>query len=76
LGHRIPGLRQLATAFVAIDPAGCGLPDEDGPGTDFAIEDHGFPTASGGDIGESFYHARLTTVVELYYFAGYGTGGR
>ncbi len=62
------------SAFVSIDVAGCGLPDEDGPGTDFAIESQGFPAASGGEIGQSFYHARLTRVVELYYFTGYGAG--
>ena len=33
---------------------GGGIPDEDGAGTDFYIADLGFPTASGGQIGQSF----------------------
>jgi hypothetical protein len=59
-----------ADPYVYIDPAGCGLPDEDGRGSDFAIPEGGFPTTSGGQIGQSFPSARLTRVVELYYFTG------
>jgi hypothetical protein len=60
-----------ADPYVSIDGAGCGLPNEDGPGTDFAIVDLGFPAASGGQIGQSFPWARLTKVVQLYYFTGF-----
>ncbi len=74
-GIEFPEAAESPAAYVAIDALGCGLPDEDGPGTDFAVADHGFPTASGGDVGQSFLNARLAAVVELYYFAGYGTGG-
>ncbi len=58
--------------YVAMIEPGCGLPNEDGPGTDFAIPTEGFPTDSGGEIGQSFPTGpRTTTVVELYYFSGF-----
>ena len=53
--------------------SGGAVPDQDGPGTDFYIGDLGFPTASGGQIGQSFPTGpRLTTVVKLFRFWGFG----
>ncbi len=62
--------------YVSISAAGCGLPDADGPGTDFAVVQDGWPDTDGGMIGQSFPTGpRLTTTVELYYFSGYALGG-
>ena len=50
-----------------------GVPDADGAGTDFWIGAAGFPTASGGEVGQSFPTGpRTTTVVELFWFFGWG----
>ena len=68
---RFPEADSLPNSFVRV--TGGGIPDEDGPGTDFYIEDLGFPTASGGQIGQSFPTGpRTSTVVALFYFYGYG----
>jgi hypothetical protein len=64
-----------ADPYILIEPAGSGVPDADGPGTDFVLLSFDFPTASGGEIGQSFPFPRLTTVVELYYFTGYASSG-
>jgi hypothetical protein len=56
-----------------VNVTGGGIADEDGPGTDFFIGSLGFPTASGGQIGQSFPTGpRTTTVVTLFYFYGFG----
>ena len=68
---RFPEADSLPQSFVRA--TGGGIPDEDGPGTDFYIEDLGFPTASGGQIGQSFPTGpRTSTVVTLFYFYGFG----
>jgi hypothetical protein len=49
------------------------VPDADGGGTDFWIGANGFPTVSGGEVGQSFPTGpRTTTVVELFWFYGWG----
>jgi glycopeptide antibiotics resistance protein len=73
-GIQFPAFTQYGVAFVELrqsPPDACGLPNESGPGTDYSIEDFGFPHNSGGEVRQSFPSARLTTVVELYYFTGY-----
>lgn len=71
-GIEFPDANSSPYAYVTMNAAGCGSPDEDGPGTDFWIGDRGFPTASGGQVGQSFLRARLASVVTLFYFAGAG----
>lgn len=68
---QFPEVATSADSYVSITDG--GAPDADGAGTDFFIGDLGFPTASGGQIGQSFPTGpRLTTVVELFYFYGFG----
>ncbi len=58
-------------SYVQVLPALCGVPDEDGTGTDVWTGANGFPTASGGEVVQSFPTGpRTTTVVELFYFGG------
>ena len=63
-----------ASAVLVCDHVlGGAIPDEDGPGTDFFIGDLGFPTASGGQIGQSFPTGpRLGLVTQLFSFWGFG----
>jgi hypothetical protein len=66
----------VGDGYVAIDPGGCGLPNADGPGTDLAGTRGGWPSTDGGMIEQFFPTGpRTATVVELYYFSGYGYGG-
>jgi hypothetical protein len=68
---QFPEAATSPSSYVTV--TGGGIPDEDGPDTDFFIGDLGFPTASGGQIGQSFpFGPRLTTVVTLFYFYGFG----
>jgi hypothetical protein len=60
-------------SWVSITAAACGAPDEDGAGTDFYIGELGFPTASGGQIRQSFPTGpRTYLVTTLFIFGGYG----
>ena len=60
-------------SFVSINSSACRVPDEDGAGTDFFIGDLGFPTASGGQIGQFFPTGpRTSLVTTLFIFGGYG----
>ena len=62
-----------AYSYVNMTASACKAPDEDGPGTDFWIGDLGFPTESGGQIGQSFPTGpRLGLVTTLFIFGGYG----
>ena len=62
--------------YVSIDAGGCGLPNADGPGTDLATTRNGWPDTDGGMIEQIFpIRPRTATVIELYYFSGYGYGG-
>jgi hypothetical protein len=72
---QFPDAVSSPSSYVTMNAAGCGAPDEDGAGTDFWLGDLGFPTASGGQVGQSFPFARLTTVVTLFYFTGAGYAG-
>jgi hypothetical protein len=70
-GTQFPEAASSPYSYVWMALGGCGVPDEDGPGTDFWIGTGGFPVASGGEIGQSFPTGpRITTVVELFYFTG------
>ncbi len=72
-GTLFPEFASSPYSYVLIEPGGCFVPDESGPGTDFYIGTNGFPDASGGEIGQSFPTGpRTTTVVRLFYFTGHG----
>lgn len=45
------------------------------PVTDFDILQNGFPTLSGGGIGQSFLLTHTAPLAELYWFGGYAYGG-
>jgi hypothetical protein len=69
-------ISSVGGGYVSIDLGGCGLPNADGPGTDLAGTRGGWPSTDGGMIEQFFPTGpRTTTVVELYYFSGYGYGG-
>jgi hypothetical protein len=55
-----------------IQVSGSGLPD---PETDSAVEQSGWPSQSGSGIVETLGSAQTTSVVELYWFGGFGYGG-
>jgi hypothetical protein len=72
-GTQFPESTGSPYSYVSIVPAGCSVPDEDGAGTDFYLAYEGFPTASGGEIRQSFPTGpRLNKVVRLFNFAGFG----
>lgn len=65
------GLSSNGDGYVYIQAA--GLPD---PVSDFEVTWGGWPNTDGGNIGQTFTGgAKLTTITELYWFAGYGNGG-
>ena len=65
-----------SSPYSYVNVAGGEVPDADGPGTDFFIGDLGFPTADGGQIGQSFPTGpRLGLVTELFRFWGFGYNG-
>jgi hypothetical protein len=45
------------------------------PLTDFVQGQNGFPTASGGGIGQYFLHTATSLITELYWFGGWAYGG-
>ncbi len=70
-GIDFPDAAASPYAYVGVLSTGCGLPHEDGPYTDIAITEFGFPTAGGGMIYQTFTTGpRITAVVELFYFTG------
>jgi hypothetical protein len=70
-GTQFPEVADSPYFYVSVSPYWYGAPDEDGTGTDLWAGSHGFPTASGGEIAQSFPTGpRTTTVVELFYFTG------
>jgi hypothetical protein len=72
-GIEFPMRDSSPASFVAMNVDACGLPNENADGTtDMEIPDLGFPGVSGGEVAISFPSARLTTVVTLYYFTGFG----
>jgi hypothetical protein len=71
-GIEFPEAASSPYSYVSLNAAGCGVPGENGPGTDFWFGDFGFPTSSGGEVGLSFFHVRLTGVITLFYFTGAG----
>lgn len=70
-GIQFPDAGTSPASYVSV--SGGDIPDEDGAGTDFYIGTEGFPTASGGEIGQSFPTGpRTATVVTLFHFYGFG----
>lgn len=68
---QFPDANTSAESYVSV--TGGDAPNADGAGTDFWIGDLGFPTESGGQIGQSFPTGpRRTLVVELFWFYGFG----
>jgi hypothetical protein len=65
------GITHAGTGGIQVTDA--GLPN---PVLDFEVVQGGWPNTNGASIGETFTGTpRLTTVAELYWFAGYGYGG-
>ena len=63
----------ISSPYSSVYVLGGLIPDEDGAGTDFYITDLGFPTASGGQIGQSFPTGpRTALVTTLFTFWGFG----
>lgn len=62
----------IASTYAYVNVMGGAIPDEDGAGTDFYIADLGFPTANGGQIGQSFPTGpRTALVTTLFTFWGF-----
>lgn len=69
-------ISMVGGGYVAIDPTGCGLPQADGPGTDYETILNGWPDTDGATIEQRFTTGpRTSSVIELYYFSGFGYGG-
>jgi hypothetical protein len=67
-GTQFPESDDSPTSYVSVDAGGSGLPSTAG----LDIPQGGFPTTSGGQNAVTFLLPQLTTVVELYHFAGFG----